>query len=155
MLQNPRNSVVILMADDDEDDRLMTRNALEKAKLVNPLRFVEDGEELFEYLERRGRYAPPADAPRPGIILLDLNMPRMDGREVLERIKHIRELRSIPITVLTTSKAHEDIFRSYDLGVSSFIIKPVDFSSLVEVMRNFGRYWFEIVELPGAVSRDP
>lgn len=147
-------SVVILMADDDEDDRLLTQDALKKAKLLNPLRFVADGEELLEYLQRRGRYAPPAEAPFPGVILLDLNMPRMDGREVLAKIKADAALRSIPITVLTTSKAAEDVFRTYDLGVNSFITKPVDFESLVAVMRDFGRYWFQIVELPRKSSRE-
>jgi CheY-like chemotaxis protein len=142
------SSVTILLADDDEDDRLMTRDALREARLRNDLRFVNDGVELLDYLHRRGDFAPPADAPRPGIILLDLNMPRMDGREALQAIKGHPELRSIPVVVLTTSKAEEDVFRTYDLGVNSFITKPVTFLALVEVMHVLSRYWLEIVDLP-------
>jgi CheY-like chemotaxis protein len=137
------------LADDDADDRLMAGEALAESRLANDLRFVEDGEELMDYLHRRGRYADPADAPRPGLILLDLNMPRKDGREALEEIKSDPELRKIPVVVLTTSKAEEDIYRTYDLGVNSFITKPVMFESMVDVMKALGRYWFEIVELPG------
>lgn len=140
--------VTILCADDDEDDRLMTRDALLEGRLSNDLRFVADGVELMDYLRRRGSFAPPVAAPRPGLILLDLNMPRMDGREALEAIKSDPELRSIPVVVLTTSKAEEDVLRSYDLGVNSFITKPVTFSALVDVMKVFTRYWLQIVELP-------
>jgi CheY-like chemotaxis protein len=103
---------------------------------------------LMDYLHRRGKFAPPNEAPRPGLILLDLNMPRKDGREALKEIKAEPELRSIPVVVLTTSKAEEDIYRTYDLGVNSFITKPVNFESLVALMRTLGKYWFEIVELP-------
>ena len=141
-------SITILMADDDADDRTFARNALECSRLANCLRCVEDGEELLEYLNRRGRYAAPDSAPRPGLILLDLNMPRVDGREALQAIKADSDLRRIPIVILTTSHAEEDIYRSYDLGANSFISKPVTFAGLVEVMRDLGRYWFEIVELP-------
>jgi CheY-like chemotaxis protein len=141
--------ITILLADDDADDRMMAGEALAESRLANDLRFVEDGEELMDYLHRRGRYADPADAPRPGLILLDLNMPRKDGREALEEIKSDPELRKIPVVVLTTSKAEEDIYRTYDLGVNSFITKPVMFESMVDVMKALGRYWFEIVELPG------
>jgi CheY-like chemotaxis protein len=140
--------IMILMADDDADDRMLTRQALEESRLANDLRFVEDGEQLMDYLRRQGRYTSPEVAPRPGLILLDLNMPRMDGREALKEIKSDPGLRQIPIVVLTTSKAEEDIYRSYDLGVNSFITKPVTFDGLVEVMRSVGQYWFEIVELP-------
>src|ERR671929_266704 len=140
--------ITILMADDDPDDREMTREAFAESRLANDLRFVEDGEELMDYLRRRGKYADPASAPRPGLILLDLNMPRKDGREALREIKADPELRSIPVVVLTTSQAEEDIYRTYDLGVSSFITKPVSFEGLVAVMKALGRYWFEIVELP-------
>ena len=140
--------ITILLADDDEDDRLMTRDALRDARLHNDLRFVVDGVDLMEYLQRRGRYTNPADSPRPGLILLDLNMPRMDGREALEAIKRDSDLRAIPVVVLTTSKAEEDIVRTYDLGVNSFITKPVTFLGLVEVMKVFSRYWLEIVDLP-------
>ena len=141
--------ITILLADDDADDRMMAGEALAESRLANDLRFVEDGEELMDYLHRRGRYAPPADAPRPGLILLDLNMPRKDGREALGEIKGDPELRKIPVVVLTTSQAEEDIYRTYDLGVNSFITKPVMFESMVGVMKALGRYWFEIVELPG------
>jgi CheY-like chemotaxis protein len=142
-------SVVILMADDDEDDRMMAKEALEEAKLVNDLRFVENGEELLDYLLNTGEFADQARFPRPGLILLDLNMPKKDGREALRDIKSHPALRQIPIVVMTTSKAEEDIFRSYDLGVNSFVSKPVTFDGLVEVMKNLATYWFNIVELPG------
>ena len=144
----PPTPIVILYADDDEDDRMLVHDALREARLINDLRFVEDGEELLEYLQHRGRYADPAVAPRPGLVLLDLNMPKMDGREALAVIKSDPNLRRIPVVVLTTSKAQEDVFRSYDLGVNSFISKPVTFDGLVEVMRAVGKYWFGIVELP-------
>ena len=142
--------ITILIADDDADDRMMASEALEESRLANDLRFVEDGEELLDYLYHRGKFAGDGAAPRPGLILLDLNMPRKDGREALREIKGDPALRSIPVVVLTTSKAEEDIYRTYDLGVNSFITKPVQFESLVEVMKALGRYWFEIVELPDA-----
>jgi CheY-like chemotaxis protein len=140
--------VSILMAEDDPDDRLLTQEALEEARLANELYFVKDGEELMEYLCHEGRYINPDTAPRPGVILLDLNMPRKDGREALKEIKENPELRRIPVIVLTTSKAEEDILKSYDLGVSGYVTKPVFLEQLVEVMRMIGKYWFEIVELP-------
>src|ERR1051325_9709098 len=140
--------ITILLADDDEEDRMLTSDALAESRLVNDLRFVEDGQELLDYLYRRGKFAAPNAAPTPGLILLDLNMPRMDGREALREIKADPELRRIPIIVLTTSKAEEDIYRTYDLGANSFISKPVQFTSLVEVMKEIKRYWIEIVELP-------
>lgn len=142
------NPIVILMADDDADDRMLTRDALEESRVLNELRFVEDGEELMEYLTRKGKYADAADSPRPGLILLDLNMPKKDGREALKEIKSDPNLRRIPVVVMTTSKAEEDIFRSYDFGASSFITKPVTFDRLVELMRTMGEYWVEFVELP-------
>jgi CheY-like chemotaxis protein len=147
-MEKYEKSVTILMADDDADDRLMAKEALEEARLTNPLHFVEDGEELLNYLYSRGRYSGPNQALRPGLILLDLNMPKKDGREALREIKSDPELRHIPIVVLTTSRAEEDIFRTYDLGVNSFITKPVTFAGLVEVMRSLTTYWFRIVELP-------
>jgi CheY-like chemotaxis protein len=140
--------ITILLADDDPDDRMLARDALDESRLANDLHEVIDGEELLEYLRRQGKYAAPGSAPRPGLILLDLNMPRKDGREALREIKADPELRSIPVVVLTTSQAEEDIYRTYDLGVSSFITKPVTFEGLVAVMKALGRYWFEIVELP-------
>ena len=142
--------ITILIADDDADDRMMASEALEESRLANDLRFAEDGEELLDYLYHRGKFAREEDSPRPGLILLDLNMPRMDGREALREIKGDPALRSIPVVVLTTSKAEEDIYRTYDLGVNSFITKPVQFEGLVEVMKTLGKYWFEIVELPDA-----
>jgi len=136
------------MADDDEDDRLMAREAFSEVKLLNDFHTVEDGEELMDYLLRRKQYADPAMSPRPGIILLDLNMPKKDGRTALAEIKADPSLRQIPIVVLTTSKAEEDILRSYDLGVNSFIVKPVTFDQFIEIMKTITKYWFEVVELP-------
>ena len=138
----------ILMADDDEDDRLIAQEAFEEARIINTIQFVEDGEELLDYLQRRGAYAEPDAAPRPGLILLDLNMPKMDGREALQAIKSDPELRRIPVVVLTTSEAEEDILKSYDLGVNSFITKPVSFDGLVDVVKTLGTYWLGIVKLP-------
>ena len=140
--------ITILMADDDPDDRLLTSDAMKEARLINDLRFVENGEELMDYLHRRGKFAPPADAPRPGLILLDLNMPRKDGRTVLKELKQDAELRSIPVVVLTTSKDDEDVYRSYDLGVNSYVVKPVTFEALVDTLQTLEKYWFQIVELP-------
>jgi len=127
---------------------MLAADALAASRVVNDLRFVEDGDDLLDYLYNRGRFSNAAEAPRPGLILLDLNMPRKDGREALREIKADPELRRIPIVVLTTSKAEEDIYRTYDLGANSFITKPVSFEGLVAVMRDIGRYWIEIVELP-------
>lgn len=141
--------ITILMADDDADDRLMTQEAFEESRLANDLRFVEDGVELLDYLQRRGRYTDPASSPRPGLILLDLNMPRKDGREALREIKADPQLRSIRIVVLTTSKAEEDIYRTYDLSAASYITKPVTFTAMAEMVKTLGTYWLEIVELPG------
>ena len=140
--------IVILMADDDADDRMLTKDALEESRVLNDLRFVENGEDLVDYLYQRGNYSDPESAPRPSLILLDLNMPRKDGREALAEIKADPNLRRIPIVVMTTSQAEEDIFRSYDLGASSFITKPVTFDRLVELMKALGHYWIEFVELP-------
>jgi CheY-like chemotaxis protein len=146
--------LTILLADDDEEDRELTRDALQDSRLANDMRFVVDGQDLMDYLRRAGRYADPnIDAPRPGIILLDLNMPKKDGREALAELKADASLRRIPVVVLTTSKDHEDVLRAYELGVSSFITKPVTFAGLVEAMRTWTQYWFELVELPnGAVD---
>jgi CheY-like chemotaxis protein len=148
MPQDPGKPIVILLADDDEEDRMLTSEALSESRVVNDLRFVADGEELLDYLYHRGQFADPDSSPAPGLILLDLNMPRKDGREALRDIKADPDLRRIPIIVLTTSKAEEDIYRTYDLGANSFITKPVHFNSLVDVMKQIGRYWIEIVELP-------
>ena len=138
---------VILMADDDADDRLLAQDAIAESKIPSELHFVENGEELMDYLHRRGRYSA-ASAPRPGLILLDLNMPKKDGREALREIKGNRDLRRIPVVILTTSQAETDIAQLYDGGANSFITKPVSFDTLVNVMRALGRYWLETVELP-------
>ncbi len=149
MPDRPRQPVTILLADDDEEDREFTRDALQNSHLANEMRFVVDGQDLLDYLRHEGVYANGRiEAKRPGIILLDLNMPKKDGREALAEIKADADLRRIPVVVLTTSKDEEDIFRTYDLGVNSFITKPVTFTGLVEVMRTWQRYWFELVELP-------
>ncbi len=147
-MKGHRTPVIILMADDDEDDYMLAREALLESRLTNELHFVKDGEELMDYLYRRAKYAQKSNSPRPGLILLDLNMPKKDGREALTEIKSDPNLRQIPVVVLTTSKAQDDIYEIYDLGANSFITKPVTFSSLVEVMKTLGKYWFEIVELP-------
>jgi CheY-like chemotaxis protein len=141
------NPIVILMADDDDDDFVLTEKALKESKLLNTLIRVKDGEELLEYLKGDGEYTDKQTI-RPGVILLDLNMPRKDGREALREIKSDEKLRDIPVVVFTTSKAEEDIYRSYQLGVNSFITKPVTFDNLISVMQTLGKYWFEIVELP-------
>ncbi len=143
-----RKPVTILMADDDPEDVLLAEDALSEARLANEFRAVSDGEELLDYLHRRGRYADAADSPRPGLILLDLNMPRKNGFEALTEIKQDPSLRRIPVIILTTSRAEEDICRGYDLGVNSFISKPVSFAGLVHAMKTVGKYWFEIVEHP-------
>jgi two-component system, response regulator len=149
------NPITILMADDDPDDRQMTRKAFEASRLVNDLRFVEDGVELMDYLCRRNHFADPALSPRPGLILLDLNMPKKDGRQALTEIKADPQLRNIRVVVMTTSKAEEDILRTYDLGTPSYVTKPVTFTALVDVISTMGRYWLEIVELPnGEVRRN-
>ncbi len=147
-MTKPGKLISILIADDDPDDRELTRDALAECRLANDVDFVEDGEKLMDYLHRRGDYASMAGKPLPGLILLDLNMPRKDGREALKEIKARPELRRIPVVVLTTSKAEEDILRTYDLGVNSYVTKPVTFESLVEMVKVIGKYWFEIVELP-------
>ena len=147
-MNQKKNSVVILMADDDEDDRLMAKEAFNEVKLINHFHMVENGEELMDYLRRKGKYADPAVSPRPG-----LDPPRPQHAKE-RRPPGTRgnqggpSLRQIPIVVLTTSKAEEDILRSYDLGVNSFIAKPVTFEQLVVIMKTLTKYWFEIVELP-------
>jgi CheY-like chemotaxis protein len=136
------------MAEDDADDRLLVKDALEECQWNADLRFVENGEELLDYLLRQGKYRRSEESPRPRLILLDLNMPRKDGREVLQEIRGHAELRRIPVVVLTTSRADTDIERVYELGANSFISKPVQFEGLVNVMRMLGQYWFKTVELP-------
>jgi two-component system response regulator len=141
-------TITILMADDDPDDRQMTKEAFDESHLANDLRFVENGEELLDYLYRRGQYTDPASSPRPSIILLDLNMPKKDGREALQEIKSDPQFRAIRVIIMTTSKAEEDVVRAYDLSAASYITKPVTFDGLIDVIKTLGRYWLEIVELP-------
>lgn len=140
--------ITILMAEDDPEDRLLTKEGFEESRLVNDLRFVKDGEELMDYLRRRGQFSDARESPRPSLILLDLNMPRKDGREALAEIRADPELRCIPIVVLTTSKAEENIVRSYTLGANSYITKPVTFDGLVQALQALSVFWLEIVELP-------
>lgn len=147
-MQTSRRPVTILMADDDPDDRALTAEAFRESHVANDLRFVEDGEELLDYLHRRGKFVDPATSPWPGIILLDLNMPRMDGREALREMKADPRFRGIRVVIMTTSKAEEDVVRSYELSAASYITKPVTFDRLVEVVKALGKYWLEIVELP-------
>ena len=147
--------ITILMADDDPDDRQMTKEAFDESHVVNDLRFVEDGEELMDYLRRRGPYADEKAYPMPGLVLLDLNMPRKDGREVLREIKADPGLRGIPVVILTTSKAEEDVVRSYRDGVNSFITKPVTFSALLDVVQTLGKYWLQVVDLPPEPEGSP
>jgi CheY-like chemotaxis protein len=143
-----RESIFILMADDDEDDCQFTKNAFIENRLLNEIRFVKDGVELMDYLHRRGKFADPATSPRPGLILLDLNMPKLDGRAALKAIKSDPGLRAIPVVILTTSEEDEDILRSYENGASSYIPKPVTFEGMVEITKKIGFYWFDIVRLP-------
>lgn len=143
----PNKPITILIADDDPDDRLMAKDALFQTLNVNDIFFVEDGEELMDYLHGQGKFSN-GNAPRPDLILLDLNMPRKNGSEALREIRQDPNLRHIPIVVLTTSKEEEDIYKSYEVGVNSFITKPVTYESLLSTMKILGKYWFEIVELP-------
>ena len=146
--------ITILIADDDPDDRLLLDRVLKQSRLYNDVRFVEDGEALLDYLYQRGPYGGPGAAPRPGLILLDLNMPKKSGREALREIKADPNLRAIPIVMLTTSKSEEEIYRSYDQGANSFITKPVTFEAMVDVMKAATSYWFSIVELPPDTTVD-
>lgn len=147
--------ISILVADDDPDDRMMIQEAFTENRIANQIAFVEDGEQLMAYLRREGPFAELKETPYPGIILLDLNMPKKDGREALRELKADQELRRIPIIVLTTSQAEEDIVRTYGDGVSSFITKPVSFEGLVEAVRVICQYWIQIVALPPECSARP
>jgi len=150
--QRPRRArpAVILLADDDPGDQNLTRRAFAKAKLSNDLRVVADGEEALDYLLHRGRYANPASAPRPDLMLLDLNMPKLDGREVLRQIRARDDLRRLPVVVMTTSQQEEDILRSYDLGANSYLTKPVSMEQFLRVAEGLDDYWFQLVVLPPA-----
>ncbi len=145
-------AITILIADDDEDDRLLAQDALAESRVLNKLHCVEDGVELLEYLNREGQYQEKCSSPRPDLILLDLNMPRKDGREALKEIKENPNLKGIPVVILTTSKQEEDKIKGYNLGAASYITKPVNFEGLVELMKVLGKYWIEFVEFP--VSND-
>ncbi len=147
-MNKQRTTVTILMADDDDDDGMLVQEALRESQLSIELCIVKNGEELMDYLYNRGRYTDKSIAPRPDLILLDLNMPKKDGLEALKDIKNDANLRQIPVVVLTTSGAEENVYHTYDLGANSFIIKPEKFSYLVDMMKTIGKYWFEIVELP-------
>jgi CheY-like chemotaxis protein len=136
------------MADDDEDDILLVRDAFDESKLINELYTVFDGQELMDYLRRKGKYSSPASVPRPDIILLDLNMPKKDGRQALKEIKTDPQLKDIPVIILTSSKAEADILKTYKLGANSFVTKPVTFESMCEIVKKLGEYWFQIVRLP-------
>ena len=142
-------SIEILIADDDADDQMLIIDALKESRLKNNVQCVENGEELMDYLRNKGKYSDQKKYPTPGIILLDLNMPKKDGREALKEIRADEKLKRIPIIILTTSKAEEDVLKTYNLGANSFITKPVTFIAMVEVMNKLKNYWFEIVELPG------
>ncbi|NQZ90657.1 MAG: response regulator [Colwellia sp.] len=141
-------TIRIHMCDDDPDDQLLVSDALEEAQLSTPIDFTNNGKELLQYLNREGEFSHLVDQPLPGLILLDLNMPVMDGREVLSKLKQHEKFRSIPIIVLTTSKAEAEIVRTYNMGVNSFIMKPVSFDSLVEMIKSVTNYWFHLVSLP-------
>lgn len=144
----PKKALIILMADDDADDRFLAEEAMHESRVLNELHFVEDGVQLLSYLRGDDDFSDRTIYPMPGLILLDLNMPKMDGREALAQIKADHRLRRIPVVILTTSKAEEDKVKGYDLGAASYITKPVTFDALVELMRTLGKYWVEFVELP-------
>lgn len=148
MTKQRTQPITILMAEDDADDRLLVKEAFQESHVANDLYFVEDGVELLNFLRGESRYTDTALSPFPDLILLDLNMPRKDGREALEEIKSDPRLKRIPVVVLTTSKEEEDILRSYNIGAASYITKPVTFEALVEIIKGLGDYWVQIVKLP-------
>ncbi len=148
MMNKTKNTITILMAEDDPDDRLIIKDAFEEAQVCNTIHYVEDGEELLDYLYSRGKYTWPNNTLRPGIILLDLNLPKISGKDALKEIKSNLNLRRIPIVIMSTSKREEDIRLMYDMGVNSYINKPNNFALLVEIVRTLSKYWFEIVALP-------
>lgn len=147
-MTKPTVPITILLVDDDADDREMAREAFADSHLRNDLHCVETGEEMLSYLRREGAYADPASSPTPGLVLLDLNMPGIGGREALQRMKADPGLKHIPVIVMTTSKADEDILNSYQHGANSYITKPVTFAGLINVVKGLQRYWLQIVALP-------
>ena len=138
---------VVLMAEDNEHDIVATRRAWKKNNIANPLHIVRNGEECLDYLHQRGKYSEPGSAPRPGILLLDIKMPRMDGLAVLKHIREDADLRRLPVVILTTSKDEEDCLGSYDLGANAYVMKPVGFHNFSEAVRTINLFW-ELVELP-------
>lgn len=143
-----KKRITILLAEDSTDEQTVLQQALEASRLRNHLHIVQDGEQLLDYLHHRGQYSDKAIAPRPDLILLDLYLPKIDGKQALQAIKSDPQLRRIPIVVLTYSKSEEDIRISYELGASSYLAKPMTFELLVEAVNTLGDYWFDIVELP-------
>jgi CheY-like chemotaxis protein len=143
----PNEPFVVLMAEDDEHDILATRRAWKRHHISNPLYIVNDGEECLDFLHRRGKYSEPGTAPRPGILLLDIRMPKMDGLIVLKHIREDKRLRRLPVIILTTSRAEEDRLRSYDLGVNAYIVKPVGFDNFSDAVRTINLFW-QLVDLP-------
>ena len=143
----PHEPFVVLMAEDDEHDILATRRAWKKHHISNPLYIVNDGEECLDFLHRRGKYGEPGTAPRPGILLLDIRMPKMDGLAVLKQIRQDGQLRRLPVVILTTSRAEEDRLRSYDLGANAYIVKPVGFNNFSDAVRTINLFW-QLVDLP-------
>ncbi len=139
---------VILYAEDDDDDYLLVTDAFRQADFKPDMRRVKDGEELIDYLTRQGQYQRVESSPRPAVILLDLNMPKKDGREALKEIKSHPDFKRIPVVIITTSRAEEDVFRTYDFGANSFIRKPIHFDKFVEIARTFEKYWLDTVILP-------
>ena len=142
-----KDPFVVLMAEDDEHDIVATKRAWKKHHIANPLYIVKDGEECLDFLHQRGKYSEPGTAPRPGIVMLDIKMPKMDGLNVLKHIREDNGLRHLPVIILTTSKAEEDRFRGYDLGVNAYIVKPVGFDSFSEAVKTISLFW-QLVELP-------
>jgi CheY-like chemotaxis protein len=147
-MKQEKTPITVLVAEDDPDDRLFIKEAFRESGFLPDLRFVEDGEELMDYLRREGEYSLPETSPRPGLILLDLNLPKKDGREALAEIKADPDLRRFPVVVVTTSKVKEDILRCYDAGANSYITKPVRIADLLDAIKALGKYWLEIASLP-------
>jgi len=143
----PHEPFVVLMAEDDEHDILATRRAWKKHHISNPLYIVNNGEECLDFLHRRGKYSEPGTAPRPGILLLDIRMPKMDGLAVLKHIRQDGQLRRLPVVILTTSRAEEDRLRSYDLGANAYVVKPVGFNNFSDAVRTINLFW-QLVDLP-------
>ena len=142
-----KKTFVVLMAEDNQHDIVATKRAWKENNIANPLYIVRDGEECLDYLHQRGKYGEPGSAPRPGILLLDIKMPKMDGLAVLKHIREDQKLHRLPVVILTTSKAEEDRLKSYDLGANAYIVKPVGFQNLAGAVRTINLFW-ELVELP-------